>query len=101
MTGMGLMFTLLAILIGRSELHANGSEIDGIQELINGLSGKFVTSIVGLACANAFTLLEHSLWQRWTTDTGSASPSWTKCFLRKQPTNMLKFPHRRTVLPLT
>ena len=64
MTGMGLMFTFLAILIGRSELHANGSEIDGIQELINGLSGKFVTSIVGLACANAFTLLEHSLWQR-------------------------------------
>ncbi len=64
MTGMGLMFTFLAILIGLSKLHANGSEIEGIQGLINGLSGKFVTSIVGLACANAFTLLEHSLWHR-------------------------------------
>jgi hypothetical protein len=64
MTGMGLMFTFLAILIGLSKLHASGSEIDGIQGLINGLSGKFVTSIVGLACANAFTLLEHSLWHR-------------------------------------
>ena len=64
MTGMGLMFTFLAILIGLSKLHANGSAIDGIQGLINGLSGKFVTSIVGLACANAFTLLEHSLWHR-------------------------------------
>ena len=64
MTGMGLMFTFLAILIGLSKLHANGSEIDGIQGLINGLSGKFVTSIIGLACANAFTLLEHSLWHR-------------------------------------
>lgn len=64
MTGMGLMFTFLAILIGLGKLHANGSEIDGIQGLINGLSGKFVTSIVGLACANAFTLLEHSLWHR-------------------------------------
>jgi len=64
MTGMGLMFTFLAILIGLSKLHANGSEIDGIQGLINGLSGKFVTSIVGLACANGFTLLEHSLWYR-------------------------------------
>ncbi|MBH0201590.1 MAG: hypothetical protein HP496_04640 [Nitrospira sp.] len=64
MTGMGLMFTFLAILIGLSKLHANGSEIDGIQGLINGLSGKFVTSIVGLACANAFTLLEHTLWHR-------------------------------------
>jgi hypothetical protein len=64
LTGMGLMFTFLAILIGLSKLQANGSEIDGIQGLINGLSGKFVTSIVGLACANAFTLLEHSLWHR-------------------------------------
>ena len=64
MTGMGLMFTFLAILIGLSKLHANGSEIDGIQGLINGLSGKFVTSIVGLACANAFTLIEHSFWHR-------------------------------------
>lgn len=64
MTGIGLMFTFLAILIGLSKLHANGSEIDGIQGLINGLSGKFVTSIVGLACANAFTLLENSVWHR-------------------------------------
>ena len=64
MTGVGLMFTFLAILIGLSKLHANGSEIDGIEGLINGLSGKFVTSIVGLACANAFTLLENSLWHR-------------------------------------
>lgn len=64
MTGMGLMFTFLAILIGLGKLHANGPEIDGIQGLINGLSGKFVTSIVGLACANAFTLLENSFWHR-------------------------------------
>jgi hypothetical protein len=64
MTGMGLMLTFLAILIGLSKLHANGSEIEGIQGLINGLSGKFVTSIVGLACANAFTFLDNSLWRR-------------------------------------
>ena len=62
LTGMGLMFTFLAILIGLGKLHATGSQIEGIQGLINGLSGKFVTSIVGLACANAFTVLETSLW---------------------------------------
>lgn len=64
MTGLGLMFTFLAILIGLSKLHANGSQIEGIQGLINGLAGKFVTSIVGLACANIFMLLEKSLWYR-------------------------------------
>ncbi len=64
MTGIGLMLTFLAILIGLSKLHANGSQIEGIQGLINGLAGKFVTSVVGLACANMFALLEHSIWHR-------------------------------------
>lgn len=64
MTGIGLMLTFLAILIGLSKLHANGSQIEGIQGLINGLAGKFVTSVVGLACANMFALLEHSIWYR-------------------------------------
>ncbi|MDH4083333.1 MAG: hypothetical protein OEV99_05640 [Nitrospira sp.] len=64
LTGIGLLFTFIAILIGLSKLHANGPHIEGIQGLINGLSGKFVTSIVGLACANAFTLLENSMWHR-------------------------------------
>lgn len=64
LTGVGLLFTFIAILIGLSRLHANGPHIEGIQGLINGLSGKFVTSIVGLTCANAFTLLENSIWQR-------------------------------------
>jgi hypothetical protein len=62
LTGIGLLFTFIAILIGLSKLHANGPQIEGIQGLINGLSGKFVTSIVGLACANVLTLLENSMW---------------------------------------
>jgi hypothetical protein len=64
LTGMGLLFTFLAILIGLSKLHANGSQIEGISGLINGLSGKFITSIAGLACANVFTLLDTSVWYR-------------------------------------
>lgn len=67
LTGLGLLFTFIAILIGLSKLHANGPHIEGIQGLINGLSGKFVTSIVGLVCANAFTLLEHSIWHSLET----------------------------------
>jgi hypothetical protein len=67
LTGVGLMFTFLAILIGLSKLHANGSQIEGIQGLINGLAGKFVTSVVGLACANSFLFLEKSLSYRLAT----------------------------------
>ena len=67
LTGVGLMFTFLAILIGLSKLHANGSQIEGIQGLINGLAGKFVTSVIGLTCANSFLLLEKTLSHRLAT----------------------------------
>lgn len=60
-TGIGLLLTFLALFIGLSKLHADGHEIDGIQGLINGLAGKFLTSIVGLIAANLFTLIEKPI----------------------------------------
>ncbi|MGH7232975.1 MAG: hypothetical protein ACREJU_16695 [Nitrospiraceae bacterium] len=57
-TGIGLLLTFLALFVGLSKLHAEGQNIEGIQGLINGLAGKFLTSIVGLLCANAFSLIE-------------------------------------------
>ncbi|MCP9446261.1 MAG: hypothetical protein NNA22_01655 [Nitrospira sp.] len=62
LTGIGLLFTFLAILIGLGKLHANGTQIEGLPGFINGLAGKFVTSIIGLACANVFLLMEKSSW---------------------------------------
>jgi hypothetical protein len=60
-TGLGLLLTFVAICIGLSRLHADGQTVTGIQGLINGLSGKFITSIVGLVCANLFVLVERPL----------------------------------------
>jgi len=62
--GLGLLLTFVAICVGLSRLHADGQTITGIQGLINGLSGKFLTSIVGLLCANAFVLLERPVVER-------------------------------------
>lgn len=60
LTGFGLLLTFVALLIGLSklQLHTDGHTIVGIQGLINGLAGKFLTSIVGLLCANLFTFIE-------------------------------------------
>jgi len=58
-TGFGLLLTFIAICVGLSRLHAEGQSIAGIPGLINGLSGKFLTSIVGLICANAFVFAER------------------------------------------
>jgi hypothetical protein len=60
-TGIGLLLTFLALFIGLSKLHADGQEIVGIQGLINGLAGKFLTSIIGLIAANLFTLIEKPM----------------------------------------
>jgi hypothetical protein len=63
-TGIGLLLTFLALFIGLGKLHAEGSEIVGIQGLINGLAGKFLTSIVGLIVANMFMFIEKPLLSR-------------------------------------
>ena len=63
-TGIGLLLTFLALFIGLGKLHAEGSEIVGIQGLINGLAGKFLTSIVGLIVANMFTFIEKPIVSR-------------------------------------
>lgn len=63
-TGLGLLLTFVAICIGLSRLHADGPTITGVQGLINGLAGKFLTSIVALVCANVFILVERPALRR-------------------------------------
>ncbi len=64
LTGVGLTLTFMAILGGLSGVHydrTNTTEpITGIDILINGLSGKFLSSIVALLLSIAFTLFEQS-----------------------------------------
>jgi len=89
-TGVGLLFTFLAILIGLSKLHADGSHIVGIQGLINGLAGKFLTSIVGLLCANVFVLLEKSALHRLATTQQHFVTMVDELFPRKTMEQMLE-----------
>lgn len=60
-TGVSLLLTFVALLMGLSRLHADAESIQGLQGLINGLAGKFLTSIVGLMCANIFSLVEKQV----------------------------------------
>ena len=64
LTGAGLLLTFLAFFIGLSKIQIVGGAITGLPGLINGLSGKFVTSIVGLACASIFVAFEKALFHR-------------------------------------
>lgn len=66
-TGISLLLTFVALLMGLSHLHADAQGIQGLQGLINGLAGKFLTSIVGLFCANIFSLVEKRVSVRLVT----------------------------------
>jgi hypothetical protein len=66
-TGISLLLTFVALLMGLSHLHADAQGIQGLQGLINGLAGKFLTSIVGLLCANVYSLVEKRVSVRLVT----------------------------------
>jgi hypothetical protein len=89
-TGIGLLLTFLALFIGLSKLHADGHEIVGIQGLINGLAGKFLTSIVGLIAANLFTLIEKPMVFRLMNAHHAFLGLMDKLFPRKTMEQMLE-----------
>ena len=65
-TSTGLLFTFLAILIALVDVRIDTqtNQIAGLPLLIEGLSGKFVSSIAALLSATIFLLVEKSLTHR-------------------------------------
>lgn len=60
LTGVGLLMTFVAILDGLSHVSVTANmDVQGIGGLINGLSGKFVSSIVAVTCAVSFVFVER------------------------------------------
>jgi hypothetical protein len=60
LTGLGLLMTFIAILDGLSHVSVTANmDVKGIGGLINGLSGKFVSSITAVTCAVAFVFVER------------------------------------------
>jgi len=65
LTGVGLLMTFVAILDGLSHVSVGANmDVQGIGGLINGLSGKFVSSIVAVTCAVAFVFVERIAYAR-------------------------------------
>jgi ABC-type transporter Mla subunit MlaD len=60
-TGLGLLVTFLAILVALVDVRLEANQVRGLDTLIRGLSGKFISSIAALASASVFLLLEKPL----------------------------------------
>jgi hypothetical protein len=63
-TGAGLLVTFLAILVALLDVRIEDNRVHSIENLIQGLSGKFVSSIAALAAATIFLLLDKPLLHR-------------------------------------
>jgi len=68
LTALGLLATFVAILLALAGVTYNPRDamrpVSGIDQLINGLSGKFLSSIVALILSVVFTLLEKKICDR-------------------------------------
>lgn len=61
-TGVGLLATFLAILVALLDVRFVNNRIHGLDLLIQGLSGKFLSSVVAIACATALVFFEKGLF---------------------------------------
>jgi hypothetical protein len=61
-TGVGLLATFLAILVALLDMQLVNNKIHGLDLLIHGLSGKFLSSVVAIACATILASAEKSLF---------------------------------------
>lgn len=63
-TGFGLLMTFVAILVGLWDVSIVGNKVTGLDNLIGGLSGKFVSSVAALLAATSFLILEKQFFHR-------------------------------------
>ncbi len=60
-TGIGLLFTFLAILVALFDVRLTNNRVQGLDLLIQGLSGKFISSVVALTCATVLLISENRI----------------------------------------
>jgi len=63
-TSIGLLMTFFAILVGLLDVKIEQDKVKGLQSLIGGLSGKFISSVAALLSATVFLFWEKSCLHR-------------------------------------
>ncbi len=60
-SGVGLLATFLAILVALLDVKLTSNRVQGLDLLVQGLSGKFLSSVVAVACATALVYAEKGV----------------------------------------
>lgn len=94
-TGTGLLFTFLAILVALFDVKINPDtkKFEGIPGLVGGLSGKFVSSVAALFSATIFLLSEKAIFHRLSNGRKKLVLSIDNLFPRLTSTQVLSDIH--------
>jgi hypothetical protein len=88
-TGMGLLCTFVAILVALLDVRLVDGQFQGLDNLISGLSGKFLSSIAALFAATGFLALERSLSHGLSTSLHALVTTLDSLVPRLSPTSIL------------
>lgn len=96
-TGVGLLATFLAILVALLDVRLANNSILGLDLLIQGLSGKFLSSVVAIACATALVFFEKGLFQPVKVRTLALGVTLRNLLPRLTPSQILLDSHKELV----
>jgi hypothetical protein len=88
-TGMGLLCTFVAILVALLDVRLVDGQFQGLDNLISGLSGKFLSSIAALFAATGFLAIERSLAHGLSTSLHALVTALDGLVPRLSPTSIL------------
>jgi len=88
-TGLGLLCTFVAILVALLDVRLVDGQFQGLDNLISGLSGKFLSSIAALFAATGFLAIERSLAHGLSTSLHALVATLDGLVPRLSPTSIL------------
>ena len=96
-TGVGLLATFLAILVALLDVRLAHNRIQGLDLLIQGLSGKFLSSVVAIACATTLVFFEKGLFHPVTVRALALGATLRSLLPRLTPSQILLDSHKEIV----
>ncbi len=93
-SGVGLLATFLAILVALLDVKLAQNRVQGLDLLVQGLSGKFLSSVVALSCATMLIYAEKGLSRPCAAGIASLAATLKGLLPRLVPTQILSDLHR-------
>jgi hypothetical protein len=88
-SGVGLLATFLAILVALLDVRLTNNKVQGLDLLLQGLSGKFLSSVVAIGCATMLTHAERGVFRKARAGLASFAATLASLIPRLVPAQVL------------